>query len=86
MTDNGEETRVVVSDDGPGVASADRDRIFERFARADQSRTRDRGGRGLGLAIARDIAAAHAGTLALDDATPGATFVLRLPRDGASDR
>lgn len=84
VTENGEVIRIVVSDDGPGVASADRDRIFERFARADQARTRDRGGRGLGLAIARDIAAAHGGTLAMEDAAAGATFVLRLPRDAAS--
>lgn len=86
VADDGGEIQVVISDDGPGVAANDRDRIFERFARADQSRTRERGGRGLGLAIARDIAAVHGGTLALEDATPGATFVLRLPRDGASDR
>jgi len=84
VTDNGEQIQVIVSDDGPGVAPADRNRIFERFARADRSRTRDGGGRGLGLAIARDIAAAHGGTLALEDAAPGATFVLRLPRDDSS--
>ena len=84
VTDNDEQIQVMVSDDGPGVAPADRSRIFERFARADQSRTRDDGGRGLGLAIARDIAAAHGGTLALEDTAPGATFVLRLPRDDAS--
>lgn len=47
-------------------------------------RTRDSGGRGLGLAISPDIVVAHGGTLALEDATPGATFRLRLPRDGAS--
>lgn len=86
VTDNGAEIQVVVSDDGPGVAANDRDRIFERFARADESRTRERGGRGLGLAIARDIAAVHGGTLALEDTAAGATFVLRLPRDGASNR
>jgi signal transduction histidine kinase len=66
---------IVVRDDGPGVAPADRDKIFERFARADQARTRDGDGTGLGLAIARDIAVAHGGTLVLEDA---ATFVLRL--------
>ncbi len=85
VVESGEAIRVVVSDDGPGVAPADRERIFERFARADQSRTRDSGGRGLGLAISRDIIAAHGGTLTLEDAAAaGATFVLRLPRDDAS--
>lgn len=78
MADNGQEIRVVVSDDGPGVAIADRDRIFERSARADESRSRDGGGRGLGLAIARDIVAAHGGTLVLEDSA-GATFAVRLP-------
>lgn len=83
VADDGAEIQVVVSDDGPGVAANDRDRIFERFARADQSRTRESGGRGLGLAIARDIAAVHGGTLALEDTAAGATFVLRLPQGGA---
>lgn len=82
VTENGEVIRIVVSDDGPGVAPVDRDRIFERFARSDQSRSREGGGRGLGLPIARDIAAAHGGTLAMEDSAPGATFVLCLPRDG----
>lgn len=75
--------RIVVSDDGPGVAEGDRVRIFHRFARADQSRTRTHGGRGLGLAIARDIVAAHGGTLDLDSAANGATFVIQLPQGQA---
>jgi len=83
LAEDGEEVRVVVSDDGPGVAASDRERIFERFARADESRSRD-GGRGLGLAIARDIVAAHGGTLVLQDSTVGATFAVCLPREGAS--
>ncbi|MDQ6794368.1 MAG: ATP-binding protein [Chloroflexota bacterium] len=80
MADHGDEIRVVISDDGPGVAAADHDRIFERFARADESRSRDGGGRGLGLAIARDIIVAHGGTLVLEDSEVGATFGVRLPR------
>lgn len=69
-----------VTDDGSGVPPADRERIFERFVRLDESRARDDGGAGLGLAIARDIATRHGGTLTIDDAPGGgALFELRLP-------
>ena len=71
---------VEVADDGEGVAEADRERIFERFVRLDESRSRDDGGAGLGLAIARDVAARHGGTLTVRDAPAGgALFELRLP-------
>ncbi|PSL03696.1 signal transduction histidine kinase [Haloactinopolyspora alba] len=70
---------VAVADDGPGVPEADRERIFERFTRLDDARGRDAGGTGLGLAIAREIVHAHGGTLTVDDAAPGARFVVRLP-------
>jgi signal transduction histidine kinase len=80
LTEDESHLRIVISDDGPGVAEKDRDRIFLRFGRADQSRTRDSGGTGLGLAIARDIVTAHGGTLELEHTAAGATFVLRLPR------
>ena len=69
-----------VADDGSGVPLADRDRIFERFVRLDESRARDDGGAGLGLAIAKDIAVRHGGTLTVSDAPGGgALFELRLP-------
>ncbi|GHC46633.1 sensor histidine kinase [Streptomyces flavofungini] len=69
-----------VADDGGGVPQGERERIFERFVRLDDARTRDEGGAGLGLAIARDVAARHGGTLTVDDAPGGgAVFVLRLP-------
>jgi len=70
---------LTASDDGPGIPSADRDRVFERFARADEARGRDAGGTGLGLAIAREIITAHGGTLRVLDTVGGAAFQLRLP-------
>ncbi|KOG34381.1 sensor histidine kinase [Streptomyces resistomycificus] len=69
-----------VADDGDGVPEGDRERIFERFVRLDDARSRDDGGAGLGLAIARDVAVRHGGTLTVRDApTGGALFELRLP-------
>lgn len=72
---------LVVSDDGPGIADSDRDRIFERFTRLDDARSRDTGGSGLGLAIAREVVAAHGGEIGLDEARTGARFVVRLPSE-----
>lgn len=54
---------LVVRDDGPGIAAADRERVFERFTQLDAARRRDRGGAGLGLAIARQVAHDHGGTI-----------------------
>ncbi|EXU64573.1 histidine kinase [Streptomyces sp. PRh5] len=69
-----------VADDGAGVPEAERERIFERFVRLDDARSRDDGGAGLGLAIARDVAVRHGGTLAVRAAPEGgALFELRLP-------
>ncbi|MEO6604012.1 MAG: HAMP domain-containing sensor histidine kinase [Aeromicrobium sp.] len=72
---------IVVGDDGPGVAASDRDRIFERFVRLDESRARASGGTGLGLPIAREIAKAHGGDLILETSPGGAKFILALPQD-----
>nr|WP_237545390.1 HAMP domain-containing sensor histidine kinase [Streptomyces sp. SID1046] len=69
-----------VTDDGPGIPEADRDRVFERFVRLDADRGRASGGTGLGLAIAREIARAHGGDVrALPAPTGGARLVLRIP-------
>ncbi|MFI7364752.1 sensor histidine kinase [Streptomyces sp. NPDC050149] len=71
---------VEVTDDGDGVPGAERERIFERFVRLDDARSRDEGGAGLGLALARDVAVRHGGRLTVTDAGErGARFVLWLP-------
>ncbi|MFG2272548.1 ATP-binding protein [Streptomyces chartreusis] len=77
----GEWVVAAVADDGDGVAEADRERIFERFVRLDEARSRDDGGAGLGLAIARDVAVRHGGALTVGRAPAGgALFELRLPQ------
>ncbi|WP_055564216.1 sensor histidine kinase [Streptomyces atriruber] len=74
-----------VADDGSGVPAGERERIFERFVRLDDARTRDEGGAGLGLAIARDVAVRHGGTLVVRAApSGGALFELRLPSPQSS--
>ena len=70
---DGQRVAFSVEDDGPGVAAALRDRIFERFVRADD----DERGSGLGLAICRAIARAHGGEVVLEERS---RFVARLPR------
>ncbi|MHC5905060.1 sensor histidine kinase [Streptomyces sp. S6] len=82
ITVRAEADRVVltVHDDGPGIPPEDAERVFERFVRLDDARSRDQGGAGLGLAIARDLAQRHGGTLTLTPRTLGACFELRLPR------
>ena len=75
----GDTVAVAVEDDGPGIPEADRERVFERFVRLDESRTRASGGTGLGLAIAREISAAHGGGLSVEAGARGARFALRLP-------
>ncbi|HEU5306850.1 MAG TPA: ATP-binding protein, partial [Acidimicrobiia bacterium] len=71
---------VVVSDHGIGVPSRDLERIFERFYRVDQARSRDTGGTGLGLAIVRHVAQAHGGDVSVESIEgEGSTFRLRLP-------
>jgi signal transduction histidine kinase len=71
---------LTVDDDGVSVPEEQRERIFERFVRLDEARSRDDGGAGLGLAIPRDVAHRHGGTLTVGAApTGGARFALRLP-------
>ncbi|WP_425581093.1 HAMP domain-containing sensor histidine kinase [Terrabacter aerolatus] len=71
---------VCVDDDGPGIPLPERERVFERFVRLDESRSRHSGGAGLGLAIARELARAHGGTLeAGASSLGGASLRLTLP-------
>jgi two-component system sensor histidine kinase SenX3 len=71
---------VSVVDDGIGVPSKDLERIFERFYRVDQARSRDTGGTGLGLAIVRHVAQVHGGDVSVESIEgDGSTFRLRLP-------
>ncbi|MFF2331658.1 MULTISPECIES: sensor histidine kinase [unclassified Streptomyces] len=74
----GPAARLVVADDGPGVPEADRERVFGRFTRLDDARSRGTGGSGLGLAIVRDIVTAHHGSVHVEDNRPGARFVVLL--------
>ncbi|WP_127794576.1 cell wall metabolism sensor histidine kinase WalK [Agromyces sp. LHK192] len=69
-----------VDDDGDGIAEADRERVFGRFVRLDEARSRDAGGAGLGLAIVAEAAAHHGGAVSVGTAPGGgARFELRLP-------
>ena len=80
--DNGEVV-LTVQDDGPGVAPELRERVFERFVRG----AGDRGSSsGLGLSIVRAVAESHGGSVVLEDADPGARFVVRLPGAGVPAR
>jgi two-component system phosphate regulon sensor histidine kinase PhoR len=74
-----------VADVGPGVAPADQQRIFERFFKADRTRTRG-GGTGLGLAIARHIVEGHGGVIRVEsEEGRGATFAFTIPISDAPD-
>jgi two-component system, OmpR family, sensor kinase len=79
-----ESVRFLVSDDGPGIPAAERERVFDRFHRTDAARDRASGGTGLGLAIVRAIAEAHGGRVAAGVAPAGgARIELELPRFAA---
>ena len=69
-----------MDDDGHGVPPGERDRVFERFVRLDESRARASGGTGLGLAIVRESVQAHGGSVRIvDSSLGGARFEVRLP-------
>jgi two-component system sensor histidine kinase TrcS len=70
---------VTVSDDGPGIDSELMPHLFERFVRADKSRSRDAGSFGLGLSIATSIVEAHGGTIQAQSDSGETVFTVRLP-------
>jgi len=69
-----------VTDEGPGIAAEHRGRIFDRFYRVDEGRSREMGGTGLGLAIAKSAVEANAGNISLESTGAGSTFRITLPR------
>ena len=72
-----------VCDDGIGIPTKDRDRIFERFYRVDKARSRQSGGTGLGLSIAKEIVDRHQGSIGpVDRPGPGLTIRIELPIGG----
>jgi len=78
---DGAVVELAVSDQGIGIAEADQDRVFERFYRADQARSRRTGGTGLGLAIVKHAVQRHGGEVRLwSQPGKGSTFTIRLPR------
>ncbi len=79
--ENDETLVISVADDGIGIQAADLPRVFDRFSRTDQSRSRGVAGTGLGLAITRAIIEGHGGTIAIagDGPGQGATVMIRLP-------
>lgn len=77
---------VHVDDDGPGVPVGQRERIFERFTRLDEPRSRNDGGAGLGLAIVQQVVRSHGGTVECSDGPlGGARITMRLPTGALPD-
>ncbi len=80
LTEGDSAATLIISDDGPGIPIADRERAFDRFTRLDEARDRDHGGSGLGLSIAREITRHHGGTIMVDeDPLGGARFTVVIP-------
>ncbi len=78
LTADDDVVRIDVSDHGPGIPEADRERVFARFARSRKQPHHP--GHGLGLSLVAAIARAHGGTVRLDDNHPGVTVMVTLPR------
>ena len=79
--DEGDMVRIEVRDDGAGIPEKHRARVFERFYRADSSRSREAGGTGLGLSIVKHLVERMGGSVGVEPNTPqGSIFWLRLPR------
>jgi two-component system, OmpR family, sensor kinase len=78
------EAVITVADNGPGIDTAVMPILFERFARADSSRSRKAGSTGLGLAIVQAVVHSHRGTVVATPGDPGAVFTVRLPLEQQS--
>jgi signal transduction histidine kinase len=80
LTREGREIFVFIDDDGPGIPAGEVERVFEPFRRLEESRSRETGGHGLGLTIARSIARGHGGEVTLTNRTGGGlTACLQIP-------
>jgi signal transduction histidine kinase len=79
-------TRLTVRDDGNGVPEAERERVFDRFARLDEARDRDSGGSGLGLPITRELLRRNGARVWLEDARPGVRAVVAFGKPGSPPR
>lgn len=85
LAEDRDQVTLTITDDGPGIQPDQRERVFERFVRLDDSRTRGTGGTGLGLAIAREVVHSHGGTIVIAEHDgPGAQIVVTLPANPAS--
>ena len=81
VRDREDAVEISVTDQGVGIDAADRERIFERFYRADPARSRDTGGTGIGLAIVKHIVSNHRGEVTVwSQPGAGSTFTIRLPQ------
>ena len=85
LAQTGDEYRVQVSDCGGGVPARELARIFEAFYRTDTARTRDTGGHGMGLAIARRAIGRHGGQIWAENTAQGLAVIVILPCPGSGD-
>jgi two-component system sensor histidine kinase BaeS len=82
LTQRGDEARLDIEDDGPGIPPEQRERVFARFARLDRSRSRASGGAGIGLSLARGLVQEHGGDIWIEEGRMGgARLVVVLPVD-----
>ncbi len=86
LASSGDESILTIDDDGLGIPKKDRARIFKRFVRLEDARTRDQGGAGLGLALVHAVVAAHNGSVQVSESPlGGARFRVRLPHSPAEN-